>query len=123
MASTVNLGNVIGPQGPKPELTNVSIRKRIIDKDSKGRYYISTSGLVTGFQYLEITLSNVKPVSEIMLYLPGTDGIGGKLDQIYVVPGHDGLLLRIALSTPFTFCISADNISEVWLTEEGKMWS
>lgn len=120
MANTVNLGSVIGP---KPGLTPVSVRKKITDKDAKGRYYINVTSLVTGLQYLEITLSAAKQSPEILLYLPGTDGVAGKLNQIYEVPGHGGVLLRTILPSPFTYCISADNIAEIWLTEEGKTWS
>lgn len=120
MANTVNLGSVIGP---KPGLTNVSVRKKITDKDVKGRYYISATPIVTGHQYMEIKLSAQEQSHEILLYLPGTDGVAGKLDQVYEVPGHGGVLLRTILPMPFTYCINADNIVEIWLTEEGKTWS
>ena len=120
MANTVNLGSVIGP---KPDLTEVSVRKKITDKDSKGRYYINAMPLVSGHQYLEITLSAAEQIDEILLYLPGLDGVAGILKQIYTVPGHGGVLLRVALSSPFTYSINADNISEIWLTSAGKTWS
>lgn len=120
MANTVNLGSVIGP---KPGLTKVSVRKKITDKDAKGRYYINATPIVTGHQYMEITLSAQEQSHEILLYLPGTDGVAGKLDQVYEVPGYDGLLLRTILKMPFTYCIKTDNIVEIWLTEEGTTWS
>lgn len=120
MANTVNLGSVIGP---KPGLTSVSARRKITEKDAKGRYYINVTPLVNGHQYLDITLSAAEQSHEILLYLPGTDGVAGKLNQIYEVPGHDGVLLRVILPIPFTYCLSAANIKEIWVTEEGKTWS
>lgn len=117
MANTVNLGSVVGP---KPALRQIFRNKEIRGtEDTKGRLYIDSDPLVTGYKYLYLVSTSHSEDFRILLYAKNSDVVIGSLYVNHI----ESNFFHAMLPTPFNCSIDKNVATTVKLIEEGYTWS